>query len=457
LNVNLPVGESISRMIERTVVSSKTSRPRVLSVCLPSISIRAVFVLLSLHGHFCHGLQPHQQQHQHRQQQQQQTMREIQKANNSLVGRSVLDGCDCDATDSNDNTTTRRKLVRRLFGAAMTTTALVNLVSPSLSSASTTTTTTIATKSITTTTAQNDDDSIRHPFVYSDSWKGTNLNRMSLEDATKSDAYTREYKSGDGGVCCYWTMGKWPDPALRIPAKPVDPSLWLEGAASSVEQQQQQQQQRQTRLQLAASILRDTARREGAVGLAAQQCGVDARMVFLSSSWFGGVGSLFGKHNHENDNDMVLINPRIVARSPESSMKVWTEECLVLPPTFRATILRDDWIDVEYDVSFEYRSQQQPGQNDRMRTQTQMLGPSSEELLLVVVQQLSSEGSSQNSTPIRRRFVNEQSRCLQHELDHDRGILITDHVGLEELENNVMRQIEAEGHDRRQVLAYSRQ
>jgi peptide deformylase len=180
-------------------------------------------------------------------------------------------------------------------------------------------------------------------------------------------------------------------------------------------------------------------------------------MVFLSSSWFGGVGSLFGKHNHENDNDMVLINPRIVARSPESSMKVWTEECLVLPPTFRATILRDDWIDVEYDVSFEYRSQQQPGQNDRMRTQTQMLGPSSEELLLVVVQQLSSEGSSQNSTPIRRRFVNEQSRCLQHELDHDRGILITDHVGLEELENNVMRQIEAEGHDRRQVLAYSRQ
>ena len=434
-------------------MASKKSRPRVLSVCccLPISIISAAVIPLSLHGYCCHGLQPQSQHQQH-----QQTMHEIRKSNNSLVGRSVLDSCDCNVatTDCNDNTTTRRKLVRRLFGAAaMTTTVLVNVALPSLSSASTTT--------IATTTAQNDDDSIRHPFVYSESWKGTKLNRMSLEDATNSGAYTREGNNSrdnsGGDVCCYWTMGRWPDPALRIPAKTVDPSLWLKGAASSLEQP--------TKLQLAASILRDTARREGAVGLAAQQCGVDARMVFLSSSGSnggddgGGVGGLSGRRNNNNgnksDNDIVLVNPRIVARSPESSMKVWTEECLVLPPTFRATVLRDDWIEVEYDVSFEYRSQQpQQARNGKIRTQS--LVPSSEELQAV---QLSSSwaGSSQDAqTSLRRRFVNEQSRCLQHELDHDRGILITDHVGLEELENSVMRTIEAEGHDRRQGLAYSR-
>jgi peptide deformylase len=213
-------------------------------------------------------------------------------------------------------------------------------------------------------------------------------------------------------------MGKWPDPALRIPAKPIDPSQWLEGASPK----------RHQRLELAATILRDTARREGAVGLAAQQCGVDARMVFLSSA--GGGGGMMGNNN--SDGDMVLVNPRIVARSSESSMKVWTEECLVLPPTFRATVLRDDWIDVEYDASFEYRSQQRDSK--------------SREPVL----------SGWSQTPIRKRFFKEQSRCLQHELDHDRGILITDHVGLDELENNVMRTIEAEGHDRRQAIAYSR-
>jgi len=206
-------------------------------------------------------------------------------------------------------------------------------------------------------------DKVRHPFAYSNTWTGTNLKILSLEDATKSDAYEKE----NSGL--YWKMGKWPDPALRIPAKPVDSRFFSEG--SSVGQQEM--------LKLAANILRDTARREGAVGLAAQQCGVDARMVYLSAS-----RGVFG-----ND-EMVLVNPRIIARSPESSMKVWTEECLVLPPTFRATVLRDDWIDVEYDFSYEYRSRGQ-----KLVTSTEL-------------------ASSSLQTPIRRRFVKEQSRCLQH-------------------------------------------
>eukprot|EP00536_Pseudo-nitzschia_multiseries_P008421 jgi/Psemu1/198026/e_gw1.213.50.1 len=196
-------------------------------------------------------------------------------------------------------------------------------------------------------------------------------------------------------------MGRWPDPALRIAARPVDPALWRESEGEQ-------------KLRLAAKILRDTARNEGAVGLAAQQCGVDARMVYLSSSPPPPTPAAYysrGANAAAAATDRVLINPRIVARSPESSMRVWTEECLVLPPTFRATVLRDDWIDVEYDS---------------------------------------------DDASLRTRFFGEHSRCLQHELDHDRGILITDHVGLDELESDTMRRIETEGHDRRQAVAYSR-
>ncbi|OEU10192.1 peptide deformylase, partial [Fragilariopsis cylindrus CCMP1102] len=176
-------------------------------------------------------------------------------------------------------------------------------------------------------------------------------------------------------------MGKWPDQILRRPANPVDPKMWLLGSSSSTNNQEQQQQQRLI-LQKAATILRNTARREGAVGLAAQQCGVDAKMVYLSSS--SGTTD-----TGNNNNELVFINPRIVNRSIETNMNVWTEECLVLPPTFRATVLRDDWIDIEYDFSYEFRT-------------------------------------SSSLMPMKRRFFGEQSRCLQHELDHDRGILITD-------------------------------
>ena len=247
------------------------------------------------------------------------------------------------------------------------------------------------------------ESTIVHPFTYSDNWKGTNLKIMSLEESISPTAYSRDETSG----ILYWAMGKWPDPALRVPATPI-------------------QRFNPDQLQLAANILRNTARREGAVGLAAQQCGVDARMVFLSGS----------------NKDMVLVNPRIVNRSPESSMKVWTEECLVLPPTFRATVLRDEWIDVQYDFAYEYTSNNLQNQTPKLVSSV----PLSDDNLDV-----------SSTTPIVKRFYKEQSRCLQHELDHDRGILITDHVGLDELENDVMRTIEQKDHDRRQLLAYSRE
>lgn len=109
---------------------------------------------------------------------------------------------------------------------------------------------------------------------------------------------------------------------------------------------------------------------------------------------------------------LFLCNPRIIQRSPEVDMNVWTEECLVLPPTFTATTLRDSSITVQY-----------------------------EDL----------DGETNVKT-----LKGELARALQHEMDHDRGILITDHVDLNELESSMMRQIEKDGHEKRMALAYSR-
>lgn len=142
-----------------------------------------------------------------------------------------------------------------------------------------------------------DDDPSSRPFQYSNDWTGTRLPLLSLEDASQLSQ---------------WEMGRWPDPILRRPSDPiVVPSS-------------------PTMLAQACRLLEETAKRERAVGLAAQQCGVNARMVY-----FDGCG--------------VLINPKIIDRSPEPMMKVWQEQCLVLPPTFTATVLRDKWVDVQYD------------------------------------------------------------------------------------------------------------
>jgi len=198
-------------------------------------------------------------------------------------------------------------------------------------------------------------------YAYSDSWTGTALPLLDLLQASQASS---------------WGMGRWPDPILRRPATPVD-QTWFGTDA----------------LRQTTKLLKDTCRKARAVGLAAQQCGVDARIVHLEPG-------------------MSMINPKIVDRSDEMDMKVWRERCLVLPPTFVATVLRDNWIDVEY--------------NDW-------------------------QGNVHKT-----RLRGELARAAQHEMDHDRGILVLDHVGVDELENAQMRAIEMEGHDMRMALAYSR-
>jgi peptide deformylase len=218
------------------------------------------------------------------------------------------------------------------------------------------------------------------PFRYSDTWTGTTLSLMTLQQSAQLPK---------------WDMARWPDPLLRRPAAPVDLTRTTNTNTNT------------NTVQRACQLLQQTAIREGAVGLAAQQCGVDARMVYLEG------------HG-------VLVNPRIVRRSPETSMRVWQEQCLVLPPSVIATVLRDDWVEVQY-YEYEYDHDHDPSRTER--------------------------GGTLKTVRLR----GEASRCVQHELDHDRGILVLDHIGLEELENDTMRQIEASGHDSRMLIAYARQ
>ena len=81
-------------------------------------------------------------------------------------------------------------------------------------------------------------------------WQGTSLRRLSL-----SEAYSECIGSDT------FAMGKWPDPILRLPSSTVPPSTFQN--EKSFEQ-----------LRFVAQCLRNTARKEGAVGLAAQQCGI---------------------------------------------------------------------------------------------------------------------------------------------------------------------------------------
>ena len=198
-------------------------------------------------------------------------------------------------------------------------------------------------------------------YQYSDTWTGTALPLLDLSRASQLSK---------------WDMARWPDPILRRPASPVDPSYF--GSDT---------------LRRATELLRDKCRNARAVGLAAQQCGIDSRIVYLEPR-------------------MAMINPRIVGRSDERDMRVWREHCLVLPPTFVATVLRDAWIDIEY---YDWK------------------------------------GTVHNA-----RLRGELARAAQHELDHDRGILVLDHVDMDEMENAEMRDIERRGHDVRMALAYSR-
>jgi peptide deformylase len=234
------------------------------------------------------------------------------------------------------------------------------------------------------------------PFRYSETWTGTTLSLMTLQQSAQLPK---------------WDMARWPDPLLRRPAAPVDLTTTTNSNTDSNTNSNSNSNTNSitNTVQRACQLLQQTAQREGAVGLAAQQCGVDARMVYLEG------------HG-------VLVNPRIVRRSPETSMRVWQEQCLVLPPSVIATVLRDDWVEVQY-YEYEYEYDHDPSRTP----------------------------DEQGGKLKTMRLRGEASRCVQHELDHDRGILVLDHIGLEELENDTMRQIEASGHDSRMLLAYARQ
>ena len=281
-------------------------------------------------------------------------------------------------------------------------------------------------------------------------WRGTSLpGPLSLSDANKQLMASSEP---------ILNMGRWPDPILRQPSSPIPLSTF-------------QKKQQLEQLQLVASALRNTARNEGAVGLAAQQCGIDASLIFIDNvsdnnrrvdrikdSWLpkSSIG-VFGQskwrssqrevsgegtsnddiffqqllpmqNNQPSDQDsgIFLVNPRIIQRSPESEMLVWTEECLVLPPEFRAILLRDAEVTIEYEVLDLEESSEVCG----------------------ITKQMTLKG--------------ELARCCQHEMQHDRGILIVDHVSLDELlsvnGNPFMAEIEnADGlHSDRMQYAYSR-
>lgn len=137
------------------------------------------------------------------------------------------------------------------------------------------------------------------------------------------------------------------------------------------------------------------------------ECGIDVSIIFVDDP-----KRIQKKQRDDGEGGLFLVNPRILERSPEVDMKVWREECLVLPPSFSATVLRDNTVTVQYD---------------------NLVGESK-----------------------KIKLRGEMSRCLQHELDHDRGILITDHVEIGDLESVAMKKIEAVGHDDRMALAYSR-
>ena len=228
-------------------------------------------------------------------------------------------------------------------------------------------------------------------YVHSDQWIGTSLELMSYQQAASMTTATDMTSS--------YAMGRWPDPILRRPATAL-PISTIRSRSNEISQ--------------IANKLRRTARLNGAVGLAAQQCGIDVSMIFLDDPKhpFSSTKSGLRKVGDIDQGGTFLVNPRITSRSSELDMKVWNEECLVLPPTFRATVLRDALVTVEY------------------------------ENLAGITKETNLNG--------------ELARALQHELDHDHGILITDHIGMNELENDDMRKIESVGHEDRQLLAYSR-
>ena len=140
------------------------------------------------------------------------------------------------------------------------------------------------------------------------------------------------------------TFARYPDPILRLEAKPV--------------------RRCDAALAKTVALLRAAARRHGAQGLAATQCGVDAAIVLLG--------------------DEAFVNPRIVERSPEARLRCWTERCLALPPDVRVETLRDEAVTVA--------------------------------------------ATTVTGVPFTTTLTGAAARQFSHEYDHARGVLIIDHA-----------------------------
>ena len=164
--------------------------------------------------------------------------------------------------------------------------------------------------------------------THTPTWTPTALPRLSLDQAATFDRLD---------------FARYPDPILRLEAKPVRHDAAL---AKTV------------------ALLRAAARRHGAQGLAATQCGVDAAIVLLG--------------------DEAFVNPTIVARSPEARLRCWTERCLALPPDVRVETLRDEAVTVA--------------------------------------------ATTATGVPFTTTLTGAAARQFSHEYDHARGVLIIDHA-----------------------------
>ena len=255
-------------------------------------------------------------------------------------------------------------------------------------------------------------------FPYRDDWTGSNLKLLSISDA--ASLATSSSTDQATAAITQFEMGRWPDPILRRQATPI-PRHML-----GTDQ-----------LKVVGYALRKTAQAEGAVGLAAQQCGVDGRMLWIDTSDIDrlslgvskhrargnksvgqsqvGEGALATSNSRDQAQGLFLVNPRITRRSSEMEMLPWTETCLVLPPRFSAAVLRDASITLEYETL---------------------------------------DGETKSIS-----LDGELARCVQHEMDHDRGILLVDHIYLGEMEGGergTMATLERENHSKRMALAYER-
>lgn len=134
--------------------------------------------------------------------------------------------------------------------------------------------------------------------------------------------------------------------------------------------------------------------------IAASQYGVDARVIALRN-----------ESSPDPTAPLLLVNPRVLARSEEERMRPWREICLVLPPDLEVDLLRDEWVEVEAEDVY--------------------------------------------GRTFRRRLRDEPARAFQHELDHLNGILIVDHAALEELPASI-RERERAQHEARQKRAFRR-